>query len=152
MANGSTSTPPDGPLEPIRARKDALQEAAVALEASLAEPSTTTRWRDGVRRALDRAQQVLEQHIADTGGPAGLPASVVESSPRLSGPARRLASEHDDLLRHHQSVAGIVADPGVAPDRVRDAAAELAELMMQHVHHAQNLLVDAVEEELGAGD
>jgi hypothetical protein len=152
MAPGSTSTPPDGPLEPIRARKDALLEVAVALEGTLAEPSTTTQWRDGVRTALDRARTVLERHVADTGGPAGLPASVVESSPRLSGPARRLASEHDDLLRHHQAVADLVADPDVAPDQVRDAAAELAELMMQHVRHAQDLLVDAVEEELGAGD
>jgi hypothetical protein len=139
-------------LEPIRARKDALQEAAVALEACLAEPSTTAQWRDGVRTALDRAQQVLEQHLADTGGPAGLPAAVMESSPRLSGPAQRLASEHDDLLRYQQAVAGIVADADVAPEHVRDAAAELAELMLRHVHHAQDLLVDAVEEELGAGD
>ncbi len=152
MPHGSSSTPPDGPLEPIRARKDALQEAAVALESSLAEPSTTAAWRDGVRAALDRAHEVLEQHISDTAGPAGLPASVMASSPRLSGPARRLASEHDDLLEHQQALVALVADDDVAPDRVRDAAAELAALMMRHVRHAQDLLVDAVEEELGAGD
>lgn len=152
MATSSTSTPPDGPLEPIRARKDALQEAAVALESSLAEPSTTAQWREGVRAALESTRQVLERHITDTGGPSGLPASVVKSSPRLSGPARRLASEHDDLLRQHEAVAGLVADPDVTPDRVRDAAAEMAAMLMQHVRHAQDLLVDAVEEELGAGD
>lgn len=152
MSPSPTSTPPDGPLEPIRARKDALQEAAVALESSLAEPSTTAQWRDGVRTALDQAQQVLEQHIADTSGPAGLPASVVRSSPRLSGPAQRLASEHDDLVQRQQAVAGLVADPDVTPERVRDEAADMAALMMQHVRHAQDLLVDAVEEELGAGD
>jgi hypothetical protein len=152
MPHGSSSTPPDGPLEPIRARKDALQQAAVALESSLAEPSTTAHWRDGVRAALDRAREALEQHIFDSAGPAGLPASVMASSPRLSGPARRLASEHGDLLEHHRALAVLVADDDVAPDRLRDAAAEMAALMMQHVHHAQDLLVDAVEEELGAGD
>jgi hypothetical protein len=76
----------------------------------------------------------------------------VAASPRLIGPAQRLASEHDDLLRRQQALAGLVADPDVAPDRVRDAAAEMAALMLLHVRHAQDLLMDAVEEELGAGD
>jgi hypothetical protein len=152
MPTSSTSPPPDGPLEPIRAHKDALQEAAIALESSLAEPSTTVQWRDGVRAALRRAQQVLGEHIAETDGPAGLPASVVDSSPRLAGPARRLASEHDDLLERQQALASYVADDDVPPELIRDAAAEMAAMMLQHVRHAQDLIVDAVEEELGAGD
>ena len=52
----------------------------------------------------------------------------------------------DALCRADSTCAADFTDLG---ERVRDAAADMAALMMQHVRHAQDLLVDAVEEELG---
>lgn len=152
MSNGSTTTPPNGLLEPVRARRDALQSAAQALESALAETAATPQWRDEVRTALERTQEVLEQHVSETAGAEGLPASVIQAAPRLAGPAQRLAAEHSDLAERQRTVAAMAGDPAIPPEAVRDAAAELAELLLRHVRQAHDLLVDAAEDELGGGD
>jgi hypothetical protein len=152
MADSDLTTPPDGLLEPVVARRDALQAAATALESSLAEPSATTEWRDGVRDALSETREVLERHVHQTAGESGLPASVVGLAPRLSGPVSRLSGEHVDLVARQRVVAAMAEDEGIGPEALRDAAADLAALLLRHVRTANDLLVDALEEELGGGD
>ncbi len=145
-------TAPDGVLQPVRARRDALEKAATSLESSLAEPSHTTEWRDGVRHALGRTQEVLESHIASTSGEQGLPSSVMEVAPRLAGPAQRLSGEHADLVARQRVVTAMAEDENITPEALRDAAADLAALLLRHVKNAQDLLVDALEDEFGGGD
>jgi hypothetical protein len=152
MADTNAGPPPDGPLAPVRARRDALEAAATELERSLAAPSATTAWRDGVISALERTQGVLEQHLRASAGEAGVPESIVQADPRLIGPAERLAREHDELVSHQRAVTALAHDASSAPEAVRDAAAELAALLLRHVQHAHDLLYDAFESELGGGD
>lgn len=151
--HGTTSaTAPDGVLQPVRARRDALEKAATSLESSLAEPSHTAAWRDGVRVALGRTQEVLESHIEATSGEQGLPRSVVEVAPRLAGPAERLSGEHADLVARQRVVTAMADDEHISPEALRDAAADLSALLLRHVKNAQDLLVDALEDEIGGGD
>ena len=43
-------------------------------------------------------------------------------------------------------------DENITPEALRDAAADLAALLLRHVKNAQDLLVDALEDEFGGGD
>lgn len=152
MTEGTAPRPPDGTLEPMRARREKLQSAAGELEQSLANASATRQWRDGVIAALASSQAVLEEHLRTSGGPAGLQATVIKADPRLTGPAKRLSSEHDDLVEAQRVVSELAADETSEPEAIRDAAAALVALMLRHVQHARDLLHDAVESELGGSD
>lgn len=152
MAQSWPATPPEGTLEPIRARREKLEAAAHDLQRSLAAPSATSTWRNGVVEALATSQSVLESHVQQGSSDRGIPRSVVRADPRLAGPAERLHREHDSLMAAQRSVADLARDPSIEPDVVRDAAADLALLMLKHVQHAHDLLHDALSGELGGGD
>ena len=61
MTDAFPAIPPDGPLEPIRARREALESAAADLEHSLAAASAAPAWRDGVRSALETVTEAMER-------------------------------------------------------------------------------------------
>lgn len=152
MTDKSTTTPPDGTLEPVRASRDALEVAAASLERSLAAPSATQEWRQSVINALDRASATLDTHIEATSTAKGLSSSVIRAAPRLAGQARRLSNEHAELVAGQRAVTSLAHDDSASPDALRDAAAKHAALLLRHVRHGHDLLHDAIESELGGSD
>lgn len=150
----STGPPdvPDGVLEPVRARREALQTAAMTLERSLAEPSATSAWRDGVQQAVEAVDRALTRHVSSNLETDGLLPTVVEAAPWLSGPADRLGVEHIELAERTAALVTVTADRQSSPEAVRDAAADLAARLLRHVQHAHDLLYDAFESDLGGSD
>lgn len=152
MTDKSTTRPPDGPLEPIRASRNALEMAATSLERSLAAPSATPQWRESVIAALDRSSAALDAHIEATSAPTGLSSSVIRAAPRLAGQAGRLSEEHAELLDRQRALTSLAHDKTCSPDELRDAAARQSTLLLRHVRRAHDLLHDAIESELGGSD
>jgi hypothetical protein len=152
MTDAFPAIPPDGPLAPIRARREALESAAADLEHSLAAASAAPAWRDGVQTALGAVGEAMQMHLAGVDADEGVPASVVHAEPRLSGPAARLNDEHVELTARLMAVTGVAGDSSAAPDEVQAAGAQLVVQLRSHVHHAHDLLYDALESELGGGD
>jgi hypothetical protein len=143
---------PEGVLEPVQARREALQTAATNLERSLAEPSDTPQWREGVQAAAAAVDHALTRHVSSNLETDGLLPTVVEAAPWLSGPADRLGVEHIDLAERTAALVALAADPQAPPEAVRDAAADLTARLLRHVQHAHDLLYDAFESDLGGSD
>ena len=152
MTDAFPAIPPDGPLEPIRARREALESAAADLEHSLAAASAAPAWRDGVRSALETVTEAMEMHLAGVSSETGIPASVSAADPRLSGPASRLDDEHAELTERLAAVTQVAGDDQITPQDVQAAGAKLVVQLRSHVHHAHDLLYDAMESELGGSD
>ena len=152
MSAAFPAIPPEGPLEPMRARRDALESAATDLDRSLAGASASPAWRDGVRTALGTVTEAVLAHLAEVDSERGIPASVTAAEPRLSGPASRLDEEHPVLTEQLDAVRRTVDDSQVSAHDVQAAGAGLVALLRIHVQHANDLLYDAMESELGGSD
>lgn len=147
-----TDQAPDGPLQSVRTQPAELETAAARLEKSLAGPSADPSWREGVAQAVREVDEVLSRHVSTDSGVDDLPASVAETTPGLTGPARRLSDEHTELTDRTASLQDLLGDESVGPDAVRDAGADLAGRLLAHVHTADDLLRDAGERPEASGD
>ncbi len=152
MTAAFPAIPPEGPLEPMRARREALESAASDLDRSLAAASASPAWRDGVRTALGAVTDAMQAHLAEVDSESGIPASVTAAEPRLSGPASRLDEEHTDLTGRLDAVRRVADDDQVSPHDVQAAGAGLVAALRSHVQHAHDLLYDAMESEIGGSD
>lgn len=152
MTDAVPAIPPDGPLEPLRARREALESATAVLDRSLAAPSAAPEWRDGVRSALGTVTEAMRKHLAEVDSETGMTGSVAAADPQLSGPASRLDDEHADLAQRLSTVTEVADDEQVSPHDVQAAGAGLVAMLRSHVQHATDLLEDVKESELGDSD
>ena len=140
------------PLADLRAAIDALEEASAAPAAS-----RTAEWSMAVHEALVDLGAAFERHIAATEGPDGLHDRIRDAAPRLSIHVDRMAAEHRAT---RQAITEAVdaaregsrsADPEL-PEQVRERVNDLVRRLLELRGHGADLIYEAYEVDIGAGD
>jgi hemerythrin-like domain-containing protein len=150
------TTAQQGPaLSEVRQRRTRLRDAVRALEDELASPAQAERWPGDVTAALEEFLAALEQHIEGTEDGEGLFADVLEQSPRLASRIERLRQEHDEMRILAEDLLGHVRD-GVRDEsdvqRIRDGGLVLLRMAVRHRQRGSDLLYEAYEVDIAAGD
>jgi hypothetical protein len=141
-------------LSEARENRAGLRDAIGNVERAMAAPAGTRfePWGKELADELDELGDALERHIATTEAPGGLLDEILHEEPRL---ARRVGLVRDDhqTLRHRLAEAR-AALPKSADDvaEARDRVVELLEAVVRHRHMGSDLVYDAYNVDLEAGD
>ena len=143
-------------LDAVRRRRAELRESIGQLEEALAAPAThrAVIWGERVYRALQAIADDFAEHVTVTEGPDGLHHDIQTAAPRLVRAVDALALEHEVLATE---IAVLVNDsaPPVADDDVvplRENATSLLTSLIRHRQRGADLVYEAFEQDLGAGD
>ena len=142
-------------LEAVRRRRAELRESISQLEAALKVPADKpVVWGEGVQTALTRLAADFDEHVDVTEGPGGLHASIVETSPRLIHAVSVLTGDHELLESQIRMLADAVEPPVVASDvaGIKEQAVTLIDDLVKHRQRGADLVYEAFEQDLGAGD
>jgi hypothetical protein len=148
---------PTRAFEEARQRRGELRDALVRLEEEISSPARgrVPDWAADVAKSLTGLRDAFDIHIDITERPGGLYEEILESSPRMDGPVRRLRDEHPVI---RQAIGGELErlsgpiDPDWPLDDVRD---DLQRLMGQVVRHRQrgaDLVWEAYNLDIGGAE
>jgi hypothetical protein len=148
--------PATADLDAVRIRRQSLRAAMGAFEAALAAPAVgrIPEWTPGLVAALDQLDTRVKEHVAATEGPAGFHSEIVTSSPRLHHHVKVLVTEHqriaellDQLRRatNHARTGGQVSG-------IRAQGTTVLALLAKHRQRGADLIYEAYQRDLGAGD
>lgn len=134
-------------------RRGLLHGALVQLEQAVSAPVTADaeRWCRRLHRALDRLAFTLADHVEETEAPDGLLAEIDRQSPWLHARVDKLRREHVTLVH----TTGELLDRchrSFRPDDLREDVLQLLGQLVRHRHAGADLLYDAYELDLSAGD
>lgn len=146
-------------LERARGPREDLKAAMSALESAIAAPAAAgqERWALRVHDALVDLGAAFERHIAVTESPGGLLERIQRAAPRLACHVDRLAEEHRELRELVTNLldaacAAAATTERDAPRQVREQAQELLRLLSQHRQAGADLVYEAYQVDIGAGD
>jgi hypothetical protein len=143
-------------LAAVRVRRDALMDAILDLEQSLAAPATerTRAWANDVATSLDQLRSVFEHHVTDTERAGGLFDEIVDDEPRLARAVERMRADHvtiattaDELVERLRA-----ARDDTDVDALRAAVLDLIRALLVHRHRGSELVYEAYNVDLSVGD
>lgn len=141
----------------LRADRNASLDAVLTLEDALAEPTPGREvdWLQGVHDAVDALAVALDAQASGDAETSSLLSEIADEEPRLRPRIERLRREHQDLrdavaslrlqIDHHPDAVVEVAD-------IRERLAAIARRMRQHRAREADLVYEAININLGAGD
>lgn len=137
----------------VTVRRGLLHGALVQLEVAVSAPvaGDRERWSTRLRAALDRLAFTLADHVEETEAPDGLLAEIDHQSPWLHARVERLRREHITLVGETAGLLERCHRP-FAPDELREDVVRLLGELVRHRHAGADLLYDAYELDLSAGD
>jgi hypothetical protein len=139
---------------------EVLRAATATIERVLAENQGAALV-ERLRETLPSVQSALTSHARGDDSPSGLHDTVIKADPRLKQAADRLLEEHRELAARMSGLgsqlatqAASVAEAGseLTPPQVRAAADDLVKRLHRHLERSSNLLYEALERDIGAGD
>ena len=141
-------------LSQARENRAGLREAIGDVERALAAPAGNRYepWGKELAHELDELGEALERHIAATEAPGGLLDDILQEEPRLARKVYLVREDHG-TLRHRLDEARAAlphteADVGPARDRV----VALLEAIVRHRHMGSDLVYEAFNVDMEAGD
>lgn len=146
-------------VDQARSARADLRAALVTLEDAAAAPAPRRleAWVMTVHDALVDLGAAFERHIAVTEGPDGLLERIKNEAPRLAAPVSALVDEHQQLRDRISETVDLArqaadrTDPGAA-DQVRQAVTDLMGTIVYHRQAGSDLVYEAYEVDIGAGD
>lgn len=155
--NGTSSASPDYTSAAARSRADrsASNDALALLEGALAAPTPTREraWRDEVVERLDAFIVALDEQAETDLGDTSLLNEIAADHPRLHSRVMQLHAEHRDLRDSASSLRGqITGHDGTDTADIRDRLAGLAHRFRRHRARESDLVYEAINLDLGAGD
>jgi hypothetical protein len=143
-------------LEAVRRRRADLRQSLGAVEHALASPATgrAVVWGEIVHRTLEELQEEFAEHIDVTEGPEGLHEAITTASPRLTHAVHALTEEHGAISAEIEELLQ-ATEPPVTPDdvsEVRELGTRLLGHVVRHRQRGADLVYEAYETDLGAGD
>ena len=150
------STPPSHDLDALRHRRAELRESLGSLEEALAAPASgrAVIWGERVHTALQQLADDFAVHVTLTEGPEGLHAEIQSAAPRLSRAVATLATEHSvlaaDIAALVHDTEAPVGDDDIAP--VRERGTQVLGMLVRHRQRGADLVYEAFQTDLGAGD
>lgn len=143
-------------LDAVVLRRDALYAAMLGLEQAMAAASgdDPAGWAARAETAALALRATWRRHVTDTEAPDGIFASVVADSPRSIPAADRLRAEHPPLGTAVDALVAALAgvrDPA-GVEQVRRDALDLLRGLLAHRHRGAELVHEAYQVDLAAGD
>ena len=137
----------------VETRRGLLHGALVQLEAAVSAPvaGDEARWCRTLHAALDRLAFTLADHVESTEAPDGLLAEIDHDSPWLHARVDRLRRDHVELVRGTGDVLER-CHTDFRPEEIREDVIGLLGQLVRHRHAGADLLYDAYELDLSAGD
>jgi hypothetical protein len=138
--------------------RNASLDALHTLEAALSEPapSRQSHWVESVRAALGTLRDALDAQAAGDSESASLLSEIAKDEPRLLPRVDRLRRQHEGL---RDGVHAILDELATQVDHdhidtadIRDRVAELARRLRHHRAQEADLIYEAINLNLGAGD
>ena len=142
-------------LDAVRRRRAELHESIAMLQSALAdEPDSPVVWGERVQQEVARLALDFVEHIDVTEGVGGLHETIVDSAPRLRRKVDQLTAEHDELEMDITELAQAAEAPVMARDveTIKVKATMLLDRLIKHRQRGADLVYEAFEQDLGAGD
>lgn len=137
-------------LARVKARRNALHEAMVRLEACVAGAAQQDGWTGSVHAALLDLQSALDAHIREVELPDGLLTEVAEVAPRLTSDIERVRIEHDGLVSKCKDLLEALETNGATKaDEISQKATRLLGRLAIHRQRGSRLLYDAYSLDVG---
>lgn len=134
------------------ARRAALHAVVVDVTAALATPAPgSDAWFDAVRAALGRLQDGLRAHVHEAELPEGLLSEIVHWQPAYEARVQGMRREHETMLARVETLVER-SRASLPADELQGAAEELVGLIDRHRHKALELVLDAHNLDVAAGD
>ena len=152
----SPEVPTRTELDAVRIRRAELRETLNSLENTLAAPASgrAVVWGEAVHAVLLTVASDFGAHVEVTEGPNGLHQSILGGDLRLANAVEALTAEHGEIA---EEIAVLVAESAapVAPSDVaelRERATRLLGHLVRHRQRGADLVYEAYNVDLGAGD
>jgi hypothetical protein len=147
---------PEAALGAARAPRERLWGAVDALEAAIAAPAPgrIEAWRQLASTRLRDVSEAWAEHITTTEADDGLFAEIMGFAPRFAHAIERLRHEHE-TLRAAISASAVGLDAAVDESGVDASRADLLDLLAllaRHRHRGIDLVYDAYNTDISAGD
>jgi hypothetical protein len=144
------------PLASIRVRRDELYEAMLALERAVSAPARgrVATWAAAVHQRLEELAGAWRTHIAGTEAQDGLFAQILDREPRLAHAIDGLRAEHVGISDAFAAadVRLAAANDGAAVDEMRTELLDVIHGLFEHRSRGAELVYDAYDVDLSAGD
>jgi hypothetical protein len=145
-------------LDNVRTRRAGLKAAMSNLELALAAPAPKREvWVAGVRETLASLHEVLTRHVVETEAPGAFLDELVEESPRLATPAKKMRREHTELLgvitRAEEDLDRVPAgdEYDVWAKQLRADCTTLIIGLLKHRQRGADLVYEAYDVDIGGG-
>jgi septal ring factor EnvC (AmiA/AmiB activator) len=109
-------------------------------------------WAKELRDELDDLGEALEQHIAITEAPDGLLADITAAAPRLVHRVKQTADDHQTLRAALDRARESLRPEEDAVREARDRVVELLTALVRHRHLGADLVYEAYNVDIEAGD
>jgi len=142
-------------LDTVRRRRAELSDSIAMVRAALAEPvDSPVVWGERVQQEVARLALDFVEHIDVTEGVGGLHESITESAPRLSRAVDILTAEHDETEADIAELVQATEPPVMARDveTIKVRGTLLLDSLIKHQQRGADLVYEAFEQDLGAGD
>lgn len=141
-------------LEAARQHRAGLRAAIGRVERSLAGAARGRAgpWAKELRDELDDLGAALAQHIEISESPEGLLADIAAAAPRLVHRVNQARADHVALLKHLEDARkGLTGDEDDVLSS-RDRVVELLTALVRHRHLGADLVYEAYNVDIEAGD
>jgi hypothetical protein len=141
-------------LSEARQHRAGLRDAVGAVERALAAPAgeRADRWSKELAHELDELGDALERHIAATEAEGGLLDDIVQQEPRLARRAYLVREDHLLLRRRLDEARAVLPSEPDDVATARDRSVALLEAIIRHRHLGSDLVYDAFNVDMEAGD
>jgi hypothetical protein len=142
-------------LDAVRRRRAELHESIAMLQTAIADAiESPVVWGERVQQEVARLALDFVEHIDVTEGVGGLHETIVESAPRLRRKVDHLTAEHDEIELDIAELAQAAEAPVMARDveAIKVKATLLLDRLIKHRQRGADLVYEAFEQDLGAGD
>jgi hypothetical protein len=141
-------------LHEARAHRAGIREAIGKVERSLAAPAASRYepWAKELAHELDDLSAALELHIAVTEAPGGLLDEILHEEPRLAHRVELLRVDHLMLRERLDDARESLPHAADEVPGARDRVVTLLEAVVRHRHLGADLVYEAYNVDMEAGD
>lgn len=141
-------------LNRAREHRAGLRDAIGSVERALAGPAGDRyeRWGKELGHELDELDDALERHIAATEAPGGLLDDILQQEPRLARRVHLVREDHEVLRQRLHDARAALPTTADGVGGARDGVVDLLEAIVRHRHLGSDLVYDAFNVDIEAGD
>ncbi len=131
--------------------RERLYDTLLAVGRAIASPiASGSRWSHRLERSIVRLALALDEHVAETEGPTGLHAEIIDQAPRLWREVDGLRTEHATLSDECGRLLELI-ESGASGLSLRKHGHDLVRRFEGHRHRGADLVYEAFGVDVGGG-